>query len=205
MPAWAYPLWNTGTALALVGLALIAGITPTALGITVSRRSLVVAAISVAAVATVYAAGLAIPSIRAVFRDSPAGSITAGGLLWATLVRVPFGTVLLEELAFRGVLPALLGADGQRWMWRPVLGASALFGLWHLYPALQLAQCDQAVHSLFCPLGPVLGPVAAIVAATGFGILLSALRHVGGSLLAPFLAHVAANSGGYLLTWLSPP
>jgi hypothetical protein len=27
------------------------------------------------------------------------------------------------------VLPALMGADGRRWMWRPVLGASVLFGL----------------------------------------------------------------------------
>jgi membrane protease YdiL (CAAX protease family) len=71
-----------------------------------------------------------------VFAASPAASSTATNLLVAMFIRVPFGTVLLEEIAFRGVLPALMGADGQRWMWRPVLGASVLFGLFHVFPAL---------------------------------------------------------------------
>jgi len=93
---------------------------------------------------------------RVVFTSSPVASITSADLLRAILVRVPFGTVLLEEVAFRGVLPALLGTDGQRWRWRPVLGASVLFGLFHLFSALCLARCDGlAVHSLFCPAGPV--------------------------------------------------
>jgi hypothetical protein len=41
--------------------------------------------------------------------------------------------------AFRGVLPALFDAD-ERWRWRPVLAAAALFGLWHTFPSFALTQ-----------------------------------------------------------------
>ena len=50
-------------------------------------------------------------------------------MLFQVLVRIPLGTVLLEEVAFRGVLPALLGAaPAIRWRWGPVIGASVAFG-----------------------------------------------------------------------------
>lgn len=45
-------------------------------------------------------------------------------LLWLALIRIPLGTVVLEEVAFRGVLPALFGG-GERWKWTAVLGAAA--------------------------------------------------------------------------------
>lgn len=204
IPAWAYPLVNTAAAGALIVLALTAGATPTAIGLTLSRRTMFAAAIGLAAVAAVLATGWVLPYTREVFTSSPAASITSADLLWAVLIRVPFGTVLLEEVAFRGVLPALLGADGRRWMWRPVLGASVLFGLFHVFSAMRLAQCDGlAVHSLFCPAGPVLGPAAVMLVAMGLGIALFAVRHIGGGLLAPFAVHTAANSAGYLLAWLT--
>jgi membrane protease YdiL (CAAX protease family) len=199
--AWAYPLVNTTTAVALLGLALAGGASREAVGLVLGRRTLFAAGVGVAAVAAVLATGWAVPSIREVFADSPAARISTGGLLWAVLVRVPFGTVLLEEVAFRGVIPALLGADGRRWTWRPVLAASALFGLFHLAPALSLDRCEQAVHSLFCPAGPVAGPAAVMVAAMGLGVVLCAVRHVGGGLLAPLIVHTAANSTGYFLAW----
>jgi hypothetical protein len=205
IPAWAYPLFNTATAGILIVFALTAGATPAAIGLTLSRRTITAAAIGLAAVTAVLAAGLALPRTREVFTSSPAASMAPEDLLWAVLVRVPFGTVLLEEVAFRGVLPALLGADGRQWRWRPVLGASVLFGLFHVFSALRLAQCDGlAVHSLFCPAGPVLGPAALMTVAMGLGIALYAVRHIGGGLLAPFAVHTAANSAGYLLSWIVP-
>ncbi|MGY0232436.1 CPBP family glutamic-type intramembrane protease [Longispora urticae] len=205
LPAWAYPLWNTGMALVLLAGALAVGLTPTRLGITVSRRTLLVAGIGVLLVATVYAVGLALPQTRAAFHDNRAAGLGLGGLAWAMLVRVPFGTVLIEELAFRGVLPALMGADGQTWRWQPVLGASALFGLWHFFPALHLAQHNQAVHDLLGSSGAIVAPVAAMLAAMGAGVFLSAWRHMGRGLLAPFLFHTATNAGGYLLAWILLP
>jgi len=205
IPAWAYPLFNTAAAAALIALALTAGSSAAAIGLTIGRRTIVAAAIGLASVAAVLAAAWALPHTREVFTSSPAARITSADLLWAVLIRVPFGTVLLEEVAFRGVLPALLGADGQRWRWRPMLGASVLFGLFHLFSALRLAQCDGlAVHSLFCPAGPVFGSAALILVATGLGIALCTVRHIGGGLLAPFAVHTAANSAGYLLAWTTP-
>lgn len=205
IPAWAYPLVNTTAAAALIVLAVTAGVTPAAIGLTVGRRTIVAAVIGLASVSAVLAVGWVLPYTREVFTSSPAASISSADLLWAVLIRVPFGTVLLEEVAFRGVLPALLGAHGQRWRWRPMLGASVLFGLFHLFPAMRLAQCDGlAVHSLFCPAGPVLGPAAIMVVAMGLGVALCAVRHIGGGLLAPFAVHTAANSAGYLLAWLTP-
>jgi membrane protease YdiL (CAAX protease family) len=117
IPAWAYPLFNTVAAAALIAIALTAGATTTAIGLTLSHRTIVAAAIGFASVAAVLAVGWSLPYTREVFTSSPAASITSADLLWAVLIRVPFGTVLLEEVAFRGVLPALMGADGRRWLW----------------------------------------------------------------------------------------
>jgi CAAX protease family protein len=204
VPARAYPLVNTAVAGALIAIALSAGTTAAAIGLTIGRRTVLAAVLGLASVTAVLATGWALPPIREVFTASPAATITSADLLWAVLIRVPFGTVLLEEVAFRGVLPALLGADGQRWRWRSVLGASVLFGLFHLLPAIKQGQCDAlAVHSLFCPAGPVLGPAAVMIVAMGLGILLCVVRHVGGGLLAPFAVHTAANSAGYVLAWIA--
>ncbi|GIG60351.1 CAAX amino protease [Longispora fulva] len=205
LPSWAYPLWNTAMALVLLGGALAVGLTPARLGITVKRRTVIVATIGVLAVVAVYAIGLALPATRAAFHDNRAAGLGVGGLAWAMLVRVPFGTVLIEELAFRGVLPALMGADGQTWRWQPVLGASALFGLWHFFPALHLAQHNQAVHALLGSSGTVIAPLVAMLAAMGAGVFLSAWRHAGRGLLAPFLFHTATNAGGYMLAWILLP
>ncbi|HZM82325.1 MAG TPA: CPBP family intramembrane glutamic endopeptidase [Candidatus Limnocylindrales bacterium] len=204
VPAWAYPLINTVVAALLIAIALKAGTTQEATGLRLGRRTVLAALIGLVCVAAVLATGWALPPIREVFTASPAAGMTSAGLLWAVLVRVPFGTVLLEEVAFRGVLPALLGADGKRWRWWQMLGASALFGLFHLFPALRQGRCDGlAVHSLFCAAGPVLAPAAVMTVAMGLGVLLCLVRHIGGGLLAPFAVHTAANSAGYILAWAS--
>ena len=61
-----------------------------------------------------------------------------GGLgrvaLWRVLVVIPLGTVLPEELAFRGLLLALLGR--RYGVVAGILLSSGLFGLWHVVPSL---------------------------------------------------------------------
>lgn len=199
-PGWAYPLWNTGVALALVGVALRCGLTRHDLGLHVSRRSVAVGGLAVAGVALVYGTALVVPAWRDVFADdrTPAG---LGAMLFAALVRIPFGTVLLEEVAFRGVLPALLGGparDPEAWRWRPVLGAAALFGLWHVLPSLGLAESNAALAGL----PSWLVPAAACVAAAGAGVVLSAWRRAGRGLAAPMITHLATNSGAIVVAWL---
>jgi uncharacterized protein len=102
IPAWAYPLINTAAAAALITFARAAGATPQAIGFTLGRRTLLAALIGLAAVTAVLALAWTLPYTRQVFAASPAASITSTDLLWVVLIRVPFGTVLLEEVAFRG-------------------------------------------------------------------------------------------------------
>lgn len=85
-------------------------------------------------------------------------------------MRIPLGAIALEEVAFRGVLPALFGG-GQRWRWTAVLGAATLFGLWHAPPSLALRQNAMVQATLgSLPLSAI--SVVAMLAAAGAGVVL---------------------------------
>jgi membrane protease YdiL (CAAX protease family) len=105
------------------------------------------------------------------------------------LVLIPLGTVLFEEVIFRGVLlGALLRWTDRGW----AIGASAVvFGLWHLPPALHDASGD----GFWGGLGVVGGTIAFTTIAGG---LFAWLRLRSDSLLAPVLAHIASNSLAYV-------
>jgi uncharacterized protein len=128
----------------------------------------------------------------------PALALTAGWLILAYLavVRIPAGTVLWEEAAFRGVLQASLN----RVLPRPaaLIVTSAVFGLWHIRPTVDALRINQVAGSRRAALGSVAGAVAATAAA---GLLLSGLRERSGSLAAPVLLHLSANSGAVLAGW----
>ena len=65
-------------------------------------------------------------------RRPPDGRRRALGTAYRAAVRIPLGTVLVEEVAFRGVLLAMLGGHlGVGWA---VAVSSHLFGLWHVVP-----------------------------------------------------------------------
>ena len=154
-----------------------------------------------AAVAAGYAAGLAVPSLRRAFDDARFAGAGGAELLWMALVRIPVGTVLLEEVAFRGVLLGLFGADGH-WRWGPVLAASSLFGVWHILPSTALHQ-NAAVDAALGTAPAAVVPTIAVVASAAAGVLLCWFRHAGRGLLAPALVHVATNSGGVLIARLA--
>jgi membrane protease YdiL (CAAX protease family) len=198
----AYPYVNGSTALALLWLAHAAGVEPSALGLDVRHagRSAVVGLAGASAVVLAFGVALGVPSLRTAFDDQRIEDQDLGSMLWNALVRIPVGTVLLEEVAFRGVLPALLGG-GDHWHWKPVLGASALFGLWHVLPSLELHR-NAAVSAMFgAKAATFLVPAAAVLASAAAGVTLSAYRHAGRGLLAPALVHTATNSGGALAAW----
>jgi membrane protease YdiL (CAAX protease family) len=202
LPGWAYPLCGLVTVAALLGLARWSGLRPAAVGLDRRhlRRAAVVGLIGLGLVGVAFGTALAVPALRTAFHDGRLGTLGTGTLLWVTLVRIPLGTVLIEEVAFRGVLPALLGG-GARWRWGPVLGASALFGLWHVLPSLALrrnAAVDTALGGL--PIGVL--SVLAMIAAAIAGVVLCWWRHTGRGVLAPALVHLATNSGGVVVAWL---
>lgn len=199
--AWAYPVCGTVTAGFLVALARWSGLGPSRIGL--DRRHLwraaVVGLLGLGLVGLVFGAALALPALRIIFVGRGMGAPAAGDLLWQVLVRIPLGTVVLEEVAFRGVLPALFGA-GRHWRWGAVLGTAALFGLWHVYPALAL-QHNVLVRESFGSLPVAVLPVVVMLAAAGAGVLLYWWRHAGRGLLSPALVHLATNSGSLFFVW----
>jgi membrane protease YdiL (CAAX protease family) len=155
------------------------------------------------AVLVVYGIGLAVPLTRDAFLDERVTSLSAGELLARVLIRVPFGTVLLEEIAFRGVLWAMLV---RRWgtTWATAV-SSLLFGLWHVLPSLGLSRANPAVEAVFgaSQAGVALSVAAAAAGTAIGGVVLCELRRRSGSLIAPVGLHGALNGAGYLLAWLA--
>lgn len=130
-----------------------------------------------------YGVALAVPPLRELLAGAASGE-PAGTILLRVAVLVPLGTVLSEELAFRGVLLALAGR-----VLPPrsavALGA-AVFGLWH-------------IRSAQVP-GSGAGVIGVVVLTTIGGLLFGWLRHRSGSLLAPMGLHLGINGAGLAAT-----
>lgn len=203
LPAgWYVPLCVSTTAVLLL-IARWDGLTREALGLGAgsARRGLRWGFVLAGAVLAVFLVGLAVPFTRDAFLDERAAGLTAEQLVFRVLVRVPLGTVLLEEMAFRGVLWAMVG---RRWgpAWATAT-SSLLFGLWHVPPARGLTRANEAAGAVFGT-GPtaVALSVAAAVAGTALaGVFLCELRRRSGSLLPPVALHCALNGAGYALAW----
>lgn len=129
------------------------------------------------------------PGTRPLLADQRMAGVGAKGTAWRAFVRVPLGTVVLEEVAFRGVLPVLLS---------PVV-ASVLFDLWHVLPTARTLDTNGLARSGGARALAVAGAVAVT---TVVGMVLWELRVATGSLLAPALVHAAANSGATVAAYL---
>ena len=138
----------------------------------------------------------AVPATRPALRDERIIGLSGRELAYQVLLRIPLGTVLWEETAFRGVLQAALG--------RVMPGGAAIavtnciFGIWHIHPTAGAARVNRLAEGP----GQAVAAVATGVAATAAGgVLLSWLRVRSGSLVAPVLLHLATNCGGALAAW----
>jgi membrane protease YdiL (CAAX protease family) len=136
------------------------------------------------AVLAVLVVGALLPATAGAFEDERA-AIPFAELLWRAAVVIPVGTVLVEELAFRGVLDGLLHrVTSPR---RAAAFGAVVFGAWHVLPALRSSGMAAAVGTF--------------VATTFAGLGFSWLRRRSGSLLAPVLAHIATNSFALVVAW----
>ncbi|GAA3444159.1 CPBP family intramembrane glutamic endopeptidase [Planomonospora venezuelensis] len=208
------PLTSAAATGALVALARGDGLSWSELGLRDGPRGLRIGGALAAAVAAAYGAGIAIPATRRFFRDERALSLSRARVLEEALLQVPVGTVLLEEAGFRGALYGLLArSHGEA---AATVVSSALFGLWHVLPAIDMAAANPALSALAAGEAPEDGPpagpspaetarvVAGSVLSTGLaGVLFCVLRRHGG-LAAPALLHTATNSLGYLFARLAP-
>lgn len=193
------------TAAALIGVAVkVGGCRRSDLGMDLRsiRRGLAYGAVAGAAVAVVLVLGAVLPATRGLFQDRRAEGATTAVLLYVAFVRVPLGTVVLEETLFRGVL---LGLGLRRWSPATAVTVSCLaFGLWHVLPARHVT----SFNPVFADLGGgrtgwVYGVVAAVVATAVAGVAFCWLRLRSRSLLAPVLLHTTVNGLGYVLAFLA--
>jgi len=154
-----------------------------------------------AMVTTAYLAALAITPLRASVAE--VGAPTWSAAVVSAVILIPLGTVIHEEFAFRGVLFGLLRRRSGRRV--AVLGSSAVFGVWHIVPALATGPTNAAMADAVGEgLGGTILRLAGTVLITGLGgILLCELRVRSGSLLAPILLHWAVNAGGVLFVLLA--
>ncbi|HEX5695057.1 MAG TPA: CPBP family intramembrane glutamic endopeptidase [Acidimicrobiia bacterium] len=159
------------------------------------RRGLRIGGWASAAMGTVALLALGHPRARALLRDERATGATARAVWRRALLRFPVGTALFEEVAFRGVVPALF-----RQTHHPVAAealAGAVFAAWHVIPTgralagnpLRL-ELPRARRILVIGGGSVVAGTATIP--------LGWARRVTGGLLAPWLIHSSFNSLSYL-------
>ncbi len=204
LPGWAYLPWNLFVAASLIVVAHRSGFDFTGVGLAFRRwhRPVGVGLLLVACTGFVLALGLVLPMTKTAFLDARVSEIGLGGMLYQVLIRIPLGTVLLEEIAFRGVLPTLFGGNpAQVWRWKPILASSALFGAWHILPSSALTNGNSAVHEMLGGSG-VLVALLAVASTMLVGVLLSLACYVGHGLKASMLVHWATNSLGFVAAWI---
>lgn len=180
-----------------IGLVLIAwkhGLTWTQLGL--GRQTWLTGALWALVIVLVVGAviGIAggVPRLHKYFADERVADADGLETTRKVLLDIPFGTVLIEEFAFRGVLLAI-GIELWGTVWA-VVWTSVLFGLWHILPALEMHDAHTEAT------GHVLTTVGSTVLFTGLsGVGFAMLRIWTGSLFPPSALHWASNGTGVVV------
>ena len=177
---WHLP-YNVAMATYAVAVARLGGLTTDELGLSRARvgDGARVGGVAFGAISAVVAIG----AVAGALEDDRT-DVSAADMAVRALVVIPLGTVVAEELAFRGALHGLLSRVTSP---RAALAAgSVLFGLWHVAPVWSQGPATIVGTTL-----------ATTVAGAGFVWL----RRRSGSVLAPMLAHLGTNSTTFALSW----
>src|SRR5947209_17316913 len=134
---------------------------------------------AIAVVAVVFLIGVLLPLARPAFQDSRY-HLAAGRALFTALVVIPFGTVVLEEVAFRSVLWGMLARHCRTW--QVLMTTSLLFGLWHVLPSLHLAAANGGVADTVGGGGTALVVLATVAFTAVGGVVFGELRRRSDSL-----------------------
>ncbi len=197
VPSGTHLAFNIGVAALVVALGSLAHLSADELGLARSGvgRGLRTGGVAFAAIAAVVTVAAAVPALQDAFDDERA-DVGLGGLLVRVLVVIPLGTVVVEELIFRGAVQGLL------MRLTSVAGAVAvgavIFGLWHVYPDWRASVDGDAVAGL----GRAGAVAATFVSTTIAGALFGWLRARSGSLIAPVLAHLGTNTLALAAAWV---
>ena len=178
----------------LTGIARLAGLSWQDLGLGPGtwRPGLRWAAVEIGIVGLVLAAGAALPLTREAFRDTRY-RLDLGNALLTSLVLIPIGTVLVEEVAFRGVLWGLL--KEVKGTTTATVVSSALFGVWHVLPSLGLAANNQAITGTVGTgrSAQTTTVLVTVVFTALSGVVFCEVRRRSGSILASAGLHWATN------------
>lgn len=193
---WYVPL-NAGATGTVLTAAVASGLTSADLGFGPGSWRLGRAGTAwVSAVAAGWLLIAAVPATRPVLSDKRSARLDGRGVAYQAAVRIPVGTVLWEEVAFRGVLQASL----RRVLPPPAAIAvtSGVFGLWHIRPTWQALRTNGLANDRRQAIARVSAVCAGMAAG---GALLSCLRERSGGLAAPIALHLVTNSGAALAAW----
>lgn len=193
------PPWYVPFNLAVLGIAILlargGGATWSAMGMQADRvpRGIKVGGVIAVAIIAFFVVAAAIPSTRDAFEDQ---RIVEGSIwlsMYHALFRVPLGTALYEEVLFRGVIFGMLARRTSAL--KAAMWSSVLFGIWHILPSMDAIEANPIGNALGGSWEPV---VAAVVSTFIAGLGFVWIRLYAGSIVAPILVHVAANSTAIL-------
>ena len=187
---------------AVAGVALWRGMTTAELGLSRDtwRSGLRWGLLVFVIVLVVVVAAAILPGTSDFLHDARA-DVSGPRLLVDVVVGIAIGTVIPEELLFRGVL---LGAAMGRWgRWRGLAAASLVFGLWHVFPTLNTAGGNEGFAAAdSSTLGRVGLVAGAVLVTASAGAAFGWLRIRSGSLLAPMIAHLSTNGVALVVAWI---
>jgi membrane protease YdiL (CAAX protease family) len=195
--AWYVPA-NLTAAAGFVALARGTGATWTDLGLRTDRlgRGVRVGLTAAVPIAAVVALGIAVPETRRYFADQRV-MVGRGTAFFDTLVRIPLGTAVCEELIFRGAILGILLR--RRTPLEATLISALLFGLWHVFPTLDTLHLNPLGKYVegdwLRTTGAVVGAIG-VTAASGLGFAWLRLR--ANSVVASMIAHGALNIAAFV-------
>ncbi|MBI1350976.1 MAG: CPBP family intramembrane metalloprotease [Actinomycetales bacterium] len=203
-PQTHYLLWAFGGSVLLLAFGLLDGNTWTDMGLGWGYLlpGLLWAVVCIGGVTAVYLIGSAFRKTRTAFHDERMTELSGGRIMFQALIEVPFGTVLLEEIAFRAVLLSMLVRRlGLGW---GLAVSAVLFGLWHILPSIGTHEANPALGSVVGEgrRGNILAVALSVLTTSVAGVVFAGLRLFSGSVLAPMGFHWATNGLGYAFSWL---
>lgn len=195
---WGRLIWNLLAYGGLFGIYKLANLNLQAIGLDerYSKTGLRYALYCILAIGIVFVLVLIVD--QQAFKD-PRYHHSLPTALHSALLLVPLKTVLLEELAFRGLFLALvLRIKDNRWL--ATILSSLAFGLWHVITAASIGNYSLGPNIVVPQLVVI---IAVVFVTTLAGVALAELRLRSKSLLAPILVHWFINGFAIVLAALS--
>ena len=202
-PQTHFLLWAFGSSVVLIAIGLLDGNSWTDMGLSwrFGLSGLFWAGLTIALVTIAYAIASSFKKTRQAFHDERYAQMSGGRLVFQTLLEVPFGTVLMEEIAFRAVLFSML-ARRYGVIWGLVI-SSVLFGLWHILPSIGTHESNPALGGVAGEgrKGNVIAVALSVLTTSVAGVIFVGLRLISGSILGPMGLHWATNGLGYFFSF----